>query len=259
MASAITDNGGRERSNMSVEQTTFEAGNSPSLANLLQVLLRRLWVIVLMAIVLGGSAVGFSLTQTPTYEASTKILIGQQSTDDAPGPLSGNVQGLQDLTPTMAKAVTTRPVAQAVVERLRMPEESAGALLNNLSAQQDPGTMFIDVSYRDSDPKRAQLVANTVGQVFSERISDVSLNANGVTATMWEEATLPPSPISPDPARNGILALALGILLGVGLAFLLEYLDDGLDSPEEAERVSGVTTLGTIPRFKVLVSEKGKQ
>jgi capsular polysaccharide biosynthesis protein len=48
-------------------------------------------------------------------------------------------------------------------------------------------------------------------------------------------------------------------LLGVGLAFLLEYLDDRWNSPEETERVSGVPTLGAIPKFKVLVSEKGKQ
>lgn len=259
MARLITDDRVK-RSDTSVEQTTPETGNTPSPGNLLQVLVRRLWVIVLTATVLAGSAVGFSLTQTPTYESSTKILIGQVSTGETGENLSrGDVQDLQELVPTMAEAVTTRPVAQAVVEQLRMPEESAGALLGNLSAQQDPGTMFIDVSYRDTDPRRTQLVANAVGQVFSEQVSDVSLNANGAAATVWEQATLPQSPVSPDPVRNGILALALGILLGVGLAFLLEYLDDRWNSPEETERVSGVPTLGAIPKFKVLASEKGKQ
>jgi capsular polysaccharide biosynthesis protein len=243
---------------MPVEQTPTETGNTSSRANLLRALLRRLWLIVLVAVVLVGSAVGFSLTQAPTYEASIKVLVGQKDADETPGSLSGDVQGLQDLAPTMAAAVTTRPVAQAVVEQLGMPEESAGALLGNLSAQQQPDTTFIDVSYRDSDPKRAQLVVNTVGQVFSRQVSGISPNAGGVTATVWEQATIPQSPVSPNPARNGIVALALGILLGAGLALLLEHLDDSWDSPEEAERISGVINLGAIPRFEVVAREKAE-
>ncbi len=257
MTRSVTDDNRWGRPNMSAEQTPTETGKMPSPANLLRVLLRRLWVIVLVALVLTGSAVGFSLMQTPTYEASAKILIGQTGGDEVPGALSGNIKGLQEITPTMAKALHTRPVAQAVVEQLGMPEENAEALLNNLSAQQDPGSTFIDVYYEDSDPKRAQLVVNTFGEVFSRQVSDLSPTViNGVTATVYEQATLPKSPVSPDPARNGVVALILGILLGVGLAFLLEYLDDSWDSPEEAERISGVSTLGAIPRVKVSVREK---
>ncbi len=92
--------------------------------------------------------------------------------------------------------------------------------------------------------------------MFSEQVSDLSPNVGGVTATVWEQATLPQSPVSPNPARNGVVALALGILLGAGLALLLELLDDSWDSPEEAERISGVSTLGAIPQFKVPVREK---
>ena len=246
------------RPNMSAKQTPTETGKAPSPANLLRVLLRRLWAIVLVAVVRVGSALGFSLMQTPTYEASAKLLIGQRGADETRGSLSGEVRGLQDLAPTMAKAVTTRPVAQAVVEQVGMREVSAGALLGNLSAQQDPGTMFIDVSYSASDPNSAQLVVNTVGQVFSEQVSDLSPNVNGVTATVWERATIPESPISPHPIRNGVAALALGILLGAGLAFLLEYLDDSWDSPEEAERISGVSTLGVIPQSKDPVRKEAK-
>jgi non-specific protein-tyrosine kinase len=237
--------------------TTPVTGNVSSPKRILQVLLRRLWVIVLVAIVLTGSAVGFSLYQTPTYEASVKILVGQTST---PGnSLASDVEGLQQLALTMVEAVPTLPVAQAVAEELDMPV-SAGALLGNLSAEQVPGTMFVDVSYKDSDPKKAQLVANAVGEVFSEKISEVGPGANSVTATVWQQATLPETPVSPDPVRNGILAFVLGTLLGVGLAFLLEYLDDSWESPEEVRQVSGVPTFGVIPTFEVLAGKKkGKQ
>ena len=215
---------------------------------IVQVLLRRLWTIVLVALVLTGSALGFSLAQTPTYEASIKILIGQKST--ASETFAGNVTNLQALTLTMAKAVPSLPVAQTVVEQLGQPKGGAEEVLKNLSAQQEPGTMFIDVSYRDPDPKRAQLIANTVGQVFSQKVSEVSPGANAITATVWNQATLPKDPVSPNLIRNVILALVLGTVLGIGLAFLREYIDESWNLPEEVEQVSGVPTLGVIPTFE---------
>ena len=62
---------------------------------------------------------------------------------------------------------------------------------------------------------------------------------------------VPQSPVSPDPVRNLLLALVAGVMLGVALAFLLEYMDDSWRSPEEAEQISGVPTFGVIPAFKV--------
>jgi capsular exopolysaccharide synthesis family protein len=56
--------------------------------------------------------------------------------------------------------------------------------------------------------------------------------------------------------RNGLLALALGLIIGMGLAFLLEYLDDRWNSPEEMERVSGAPTFGIIPEFRGSKTQK---
>ncbi len=62
--------------------------------------------------------------------------------------------------------------------------------------------------------------------------------------------------MSPNPVRNGLLALAIGLMFGVGLAFLLEYLDDSWQSPEEVEQVSGVPTFGIISEFKMPKGQK---
>jgi capsular polysaccharide biosynthesis protein len=203
----------------------------------------------LVALVATASAIGVSLLQTPVYEASITILVGQKATDTNT-PLSADVTGLQDLTQTVADTVGTRPVARSVVEQLGLPEGYTETLLEDLSAEPDPGTLLVSVSYDDPDPERARLIANTTGSVFSERISEVSPGANAITATVWEQAVLPEAPVGPDPLRNALIALLLGTFLGVGLAFLLEYLDDSWNSPEEVERISGVPTFGVVPEFK---------
>jgi capsular polysaccharide biosynthesis protein len=245
-----------KRSDLLTEETTPGRGTTPSPEAILQILRRRMWIIVLVAVVVTGSAVGFSLYQTPTYEASAKILVGQKSTGDT--NLGGDVSGLQELTLTVAKAARTVPVAEGVVERLGLPGGSARGVLNNMRVEPDPGTMFVNVSYEDPDPKRAQLIANTIGEVLSEKVSEVSLGANAITATVWAPATLPKAPVSPDPMRNGILALVLGSFLGVVLAFLVEYMDDSWDSTEEVEEITGVPTFGVIPSFRVSASRKAE-
>lgn len=225
---------------------TTEDESVVSLKDALHIAQRRAWVILLSVIVVVGLAMGVNLMQMPQYEASVRILIGQESgiADDP-----ANVQGLRDLTLTMTAAVDTRPVAEGVIQRLDL-NTSPDKLLDNLSAEQVPDTQFIQVSYRDPDPQTAGSVANAVGEVFSDRIANISPDAGAVTATVWEQAAVPEEPASPNILRNVLLALMLGALIGIGLAALLEYLDDSWRSLEEAEQVTGVPTLGVIPRFE---------
>ena len=245
-----------KRSDKLTEETALGRGSMYSPQLILQTLRQRMWTIMLVALVATGSAIGFSLLQTPTYESSVLILVGDKTTGDTnPAP---DVADLQELTLSVAKAVPTTPVAEAVVERLEdLPEGSAGEVLKNISAESDPGTMFVNVSYRDSDPERARLIADTIGIVLSERIPEMSiLGDNAITATVWEPATLPETPLSPDPMRNGIIGLMLGSLLGLVLVFLFEHVSDRWKSRDELEEDFGVPTLGVLPKFRVSARRK---
>jgi len=64
-----------------------------------------------------------------------------------------------------------------------------------------------------------------------------------------DRADLPINPSSPKKMRNLLLALFLGLFGGVGLAFVLEYLDNTVKSAEEVGRYTGLPTLGVVPVF----------
>lgn len=223
------------------------------LREILLIFWRRLWIILLAIVVCAAIAVGASLVQQPVYEASIKVLVGQESgITESPN----NASGLQDLTQTMAEAVASRSVAESVVQQADLQVDPDTFLEDRLSVSQVDETQFVEVSYQGTDPQKVQQVANTVGDVFSERISNISPDANSITATVWEQAVVPDQPVSPNPLRNGLLGAFLGGVLGTGLAFLLGYLNDRWRSPEELEQTSGVPVFGIIPHFEVQESRK---
>jgi capsular polysaccharide biosynthesis protein len=238
--------------------TYTETQHYLSLREILRVFWKRAWIIILVTLVLVGTAVGASLVQTPVYEASAKLLLGQkQDEDQLPSNLMGSVEGLQQLTHTMAAAVDSRPVAEETIQRqgLQMNPQN---LLDNLTVEQLEDTQFLQLTYSDTDPERAQEIVNAVSDVSSIKIAEANASSSDITVMVWEYAAVPRVPISPDPVRNGLLALGLGLMLGVGLAFVLEFLDDHWRSPGEVEQVTGVPTLGIIREFKVAKNRKEK-
>ncbi len=124
---------------------TNEDGSTVSPRNPLRGIWQRLWMIVLIVVVLVGSAVVVSNYQTPTYKATVRVLIGQDEEATYTPNLQTEVMGLQLLTKTMAQAVASRTVAQDVTERLDL-SMAPGTLRGNLEAKQVAETQFLDIS-----------------------------------------------------------------------------------------------------------------
>jgi capsular polysaccharide biosynthesis protein len=234
-----------------------EDEGSFSLSDLTRVVVKRLWVILLVVCVVVGAAVGVSLWQTPTYEASAQVWVDQKQGDQQTN-LAGTVEGLQTIILTMIHAIDSRPVAEEAIQRLGL-KMTPSELLDKLTIEQVESTSFIVLTYKGSDRVEATKIVNTVGEVSSELISESSAAGSNLTATVYEKAIVPDTPISPKPLRNGLLAAVFGVMLGIGLALLMEYLDHSWRSPEEVEQVSGVPTFATIPEFSLTKSKRTKR
>ncbi len=88
---------------------------------------------------------------------------------------------------------------------------------------------------------------NVLSQLESIRIAE----ANAVdTVSVVEPAVAPRLPVRPQVLIMTLLALLAGLMFGVGLVFLIEYLDDTVKLPEHVERLTGLSTLGVIAREK---------
>jgi capsular exopolysaccharide synthesis family protein len=85
-----------------------------------------------------------------------------------------------------------------------------------------------------------------------QRLKEVGVEAGVGTnnVTVVDSALAPGSPFKPNLTLNLQLAAVFGLLLGVGLAFFLDYLDDTMQHPEDMERIAHLPVLGVIPLVK---------
>jgi len=71
-----------------------------------------------------------------------------------------------------------------------------------------------------------------------------------------DPAEISRTPIKPKKKMNILLAAVVGLTLGVGLAFFLEYIDNTVKSPEDVERYLNTTLLGVLEKVRIPKSEK---
>ena len=72
-----------------------------------------------------------------------------------------------------------------------------------------------------------------------------------VSISVVDPAEVPKFPSKPRTRRNLMLAMVIGLMGGLGLAFFFEYLDNTVKTPEDVERYLNLPYLGPIPSFEV--------
>jgi len=79
--------------------------------------------------------------------------------------------------------------------------------------------------------------------------TDISSSASLNNVRVIDPAKPPTAPFRPNPRRTLALSLVLGLFLGVGLVLGLDYIDQTIRTPDDAERHLGIETLAAVPRF----------
>lgn len=126
-----------------------------------------------------------------------------------------------------------------------------GELAGMISASADSNTVLLQVQITDSDPGRGLEVAESISVVMVDVVAELESsgtpNAPTVGLELVSGPTLNPTPVTPRPALNYGLAVIGGLLAGVVLALLRDFLDTTLRTVQSVEKVTGGAVIGVIP------------
>ncbi|MFS0725632.1 YveK family protein [Paenibacillus sp. 1P07SE] len=212
---------------------------------------KRLWLIILF-MVLGGAGAGFYsyMLQDPVYEASTKLIVNQSSEANLMARLDlGTINSNIQLVKTYKEIIQTPRIMSMVAERHPELGLSAEQLVQKISVSSVNETQVMSVSARDISYEKAAMIVNSVSEVFQEEIPSL-MQVDNVSILNTADPGRTPAPVSPSPKLNIAAALLLAGMLGLGVAFLLEYLDDTIKTEDDVMTVLGMPTLSAIPRMK---------
>jgi capsular polysaccharide biosynthesis protein len=133
-------------------------------------LIRRwLWLIVLCAILAGGTAYVASKLTAPTYQGEAVLVVIQSRAASLdPSSYYDNVR----LTATYAELLQRRPVLQEVIQRLGL-QTTAPDLAKAVKVQPIRNTWLIRLTAEDKDPARAAAIANAIPQVFVQQNNEM--------------------------------------------------------------------------------------
>jgi capsular polysaccharide biosynthesis protein len=229
--------------------------------------LHRLWHLIwhrkllLIALIVVALAAGYEATpRVARYRASAVLFVGVAEYTPT-GVFSNDFQiGQQQAASTFATMIPSITVARGAIAATGAPR-TPNQLLGELSSSVVTGTSLIVVSVTDNDPVVAMNLANAAGNEFVNemlKIDPVTSTLSGATAaprspvSVYEGASLPGVPISNGLSRNLVLSAIFGLLAGIALILLLDYLDLTVRAPNELERRIGLPVLGIIPFYSQL-------
>ena len=199
--------------------------------------IRRRWYIVVVTVLASLVAGLFYVSHaTPTYVATTEVLLGAPTTKDGKGLTASQLA-------TEARVVTAAGPVSEVNDFLGL-RTSESNLIHSVVVEPDPnGASFLKITATRQDPREAAAIANGLAREYvTGRAPSVVKDAEIIDA-----AVPPRQAASPKQLPTLIFAGVLGLLLGLGLSFLRQYFDESVRDEHDAAAVTRRPVLGRIP------------
>jgi capsular exopolysaccharide synthesis family protein len=216
-------------------------------------LLRIRWATVLStALAVLVLAVVYTVMTTPLYQASTRLFVSTTAGKSASDLYQSNRLS-QERVLSYTELLMGETLAQRTIDKLDL-DMSAKALKEKVTATAKLDTVLISVAVLDPSPLRARDIANALSDEFVVMVRELEAPNPGerpeARVVVEQRASIPASPAIPKTARNLAAGLALGLLLGTGLALLRDRLDNTVKSQETLEEITQVGLAGSIPLDK---------
>jgi capsular polysaccharide biosynthesis protein len=208
-----------------------------------RILVRRGWIILLLAVLAAGSAYFLSTRQTPVWRATQRVLVQPTRAD------LGLTESATRLLNQYAAYLDSEIIAQKVIDNLRL-DMTAGQLKSKVTIAAIQLSLQIQIDADMEDQQMAGNVAHEWGlqlHDFRERANQEARREDRIDANLQDNPQI--SLLRPRPGINAAAGGILGALLGGIVVFVLEYLESNIIRRREDVERADLPVLATIPNL----------
>lgn len=222
-----------------------------SLIEILDILRKNLGKIIgitLAAIVLAVVATLYVIT--PQYQSGTQLLVNQPSEQNT--LTTGAIQTSTQLISTYREIVLSQPIIEETLNEMDVTDLTVEEARERVEVTSNSDSQIFTIGVESPDPEFTADFANGLADTFSENIEDIFEVDN---VSIISTAEVPQAPSSP----NLLLNTAIAALLGLGLAVLLIFIQEALDTTIKDEEFFAeleLLTLGGVHKMSKKDKEK---
>ncbi|PLS07832.1 YveK family protein [Neobacillus cucumis] len=205
-------------------------GNEINIKKIFGLLKKRLWIIILTAVLFSSLAGVYSVYYTkPLYESSSRLIVKADPT----------------LMNTLLIMIKEPSFLEKVVSELglnKTPEE----LSQQISSEDVGGSSIVKITAVDENPKLAAEIANATASVFKSEVPSL-LKFKDII--IFSGAKPDPYPINDNHQKKILLGLLAGVIAGVGIIFLQDFFDNTVKSERNLEEILELPVLGIVSKM----------
>lgn len=211
--------------------------------------LKKRWLMIVSITLIATiiSAVLSFFIIKPKYEASTKVFIGKDESENQSYSQS-DVLMYQNLMKTYSETIKTKDLITRGLDSTNFDIDPL-EVLENLTVVTVTDTQILEIKYKSNDPQVAKAVIEVVSDEFIKTSNKLVPNGN---IQIIEAVELPEKAISPNKEMNIGIAFLLGLMIGIGIAILLEFLDNTFKNKDQVDLELDIPVIGLIPKVKEL-------
>ena len=226
------------------------------LKRIAEVLLRRVWLIVLMSVL--GAIAAMLVTYyfiTPQYQSSAMFYVNNNKFslgDTTIGISANDISASRGLVDTHIVILRARTTLNQIIDSAgisRTPKE----LRAMISAVPVNSTEIFEVVVTGPDPYEAERIARAIADILPKRIETI---VEGSSAKIVDTAVVPSSPSSPSYTKNTIIGFMLFMMATVGVIVLRLLFDTTIRTEESVSQLTSYPVLAAIPNM--MAPSKGK-
>ena len=209
----------------------------------LDIIRRRGWIIIAVAVLATVAAFGISRVQTKMYRATARISAVPARPDWGLG------SSAKELLRNFVSNLNTHDAANRVISRAQLDMNSYD-LLSKITVSAEPDNFLLRIDAKDQDPEIAKLIVSTMANEFvDERVAYYqTLDKDNRIEVKLVDSVIDAPLYRPNPLTNALAGGVLGALIGALIVLALEWMAaDILATAQNVERTLELPVLGAIP------------